>query len=440
MLILTSDPPVWLSWSSGIYSDEGIYASDARSLALTGHWAPGDFHSAVICPLHTVLLLGLFHLFGVSLWSARLLGVIASAVTIVLFYFALRRSADERVAALATVFLAFSPVFLFYNRMALLETPTVCLLVLAYFLRGVLDNQFACGLALALAVAYKPLALLAAPAFFADIVSGKQAALWRLAGLLAGLLLYAAAWQGTHAAFLGQVNHYYLVHQYLPHSLSGLLHNMVRGVWSGSSDGFLPYMLHHEPVLLLLTAAGWALHRGALSEQTLLFRLWLAVPALAFLLISYAPSRYFVLVWPALCALAALAAVQAPTSILPLAVVLFAAASLAAYSAPALGPVYGVRSAGLRLASFLRSGDIIAGQYAPELGFYNPSPSLYVQPGLANSAGPLRTDYAIVTDSPFWDAFWRRRLRVSTLEPVLTLDLPGGQRELIIPAGPVVGR
>jgi 4-amino-4-deoxy-L-arabinose transferase-like glycosyltransferase len=128
---LDCDPPTWLSWSSGIYSDEGIYAGDAASAALTGHWSPGDFHSAEIAPLHHLALLTLFRAFGVSLVTARTLSVVCSFVCLVFFWLILRREFDEITAAIGVVFLGLSPVFLFYNRLALLETPAVALFLLA---------------------------------------------------------------------------------------------------------------------------------------------------------------------------------------------------------------------------------------------------------------------------------------------------------------------
>ena len=100
------------------------------------------------------------------------------------------------------------------------------------------------------------------------------------------------------------MNHYYAFHQYLPHTVRGLLHNLRRGCWTGEDDGILPYMVKHEPLLAFLAVYFFTRVREANRDERLL-GVWLLAPICLFVLVSYTPSRYFVLFWPPLAALAA---------------------------------------------------------------------------------------------------------------------------------------
>ena len=174
LIALTADPPANLSWSTGIFSDEGIYAVDARSVVFTGHWSPGDFHSAIISPLFHLIQLAVFKGFGVGLLQVRLISVFFGVATLGVFYLGLQSAYDERTATVGIAFLGLSVPFVLYNRLALLEAPAVFVLVLAYLAWVKNGSKFLIGLLLGVAFVFKPLALLAAPAFFLFGLAGPQ--------------------------------------------------------------------------------------------------------------------------------------------------------------------------------------------------------------------------------------------------------------------------
>jgi 4-amino-4-deoxy-L-arabinose transferase-like glycosyltransferase len=405
---LDADPPSWLSWSSGIYSDEGIYACDARSVVLFGHWAPGDFHSAEIAPLHHLLLLCVFRLFGVSLITVRSLSVVTSLVTLVFFFLVLRKQFDEKTAVLGFIFLGLSPVYLFYNRLGLLETPTVCLLVIALYLSTFPKGQWLTGIFLALAVIYKPLAILCIPAFFVDCRENPRHVAIRLASLLTGLLTYFVTWQLPHRANLSRLNRYYLLHQYLPHTVGGLGHNLVRSLWSGSSDGILPYLLHFAPPLLLAVVVAAFQGTTRNDKRLTVYWCWLMLPAATLCLISYEPSRYFLLFWPALAAISAVALTQASSIFRQVYFAIFAITFLMVTVTSLGHPKYLIANAGKEVGIL----GPIAGQYAPELGLSNKSVCLYVQPGIANDTTPVASYTILITRSTYWNKYWKKRSNI----------------------------
>ena len=175
LMALTADPPAWLSWSTGIWTDEGFYTLDARHEALFGGWASGNFHDRLLSPLLSLLQQGAFGLFGPRLLVARLLSVAFGLLTLFVFWLGLRRLWSRQTADWGMLFLGLAPPVVFYNRLALQETPTVFWLVLSFTLwvYGRTEGNghkrtlllLLAGAALAVAITFKALALIALPGF-----------------------------------------------------------------------------------------------------------------------------------------------------------------------------------------------------------------------------------------------------------------------------------
>ena len=132
--------PSWLSWSAGLYTDEGFYSLDARHLVLFHHAAPGNFHDNLLSPGLSAVQQVIFGVFGPSDLCARALSVTLSLATIVLLWLALRRSCSEEAADIGACFLGLSPAVVFYNRMALQETPAALFLVASLCARSYADE------------------------------------------------------------------------------------------------------------------------------------------------------------------------------------------------------------------------------------------------------------------------------------------------------------
>jgi 4-amino-4-deoxy-L-arabinose transferase-like glycosyltransferase len=117
------------------YTDEGWYGNAAIRYYLTGHWyLHGDFNPAVALPVWPVMLAILFHFTGVSLAAARSLGLAVLGLNLLLAYAVVRTRAERWAALLAVTLLVSSPFLYAFSRLAILEPPLICFLLLSWLL------------------------------------------------------------------------------------------------------------------------------------------------------------------------------------------------------------------------------------------------------------------------------------------------------------------
>ena len=450
LIALGADPPGWLSWSAGIYSDEGIYAEDARLWVLYGQHMQGDFHASVIAPLWHWLLLNVFARYGISLVVLRTVSVVFGIATLAAFATALRVWYDTPTALIGLALLSVSAPFVMYNRLGLLESSALFWLVLGYLALGIAERSRTCwprhaalvaaGLVCGIAVVWKGTFLLGALAlagyaFWRHRAPGAALAI----GMAVVAAVYGVAWYAPHRAELARASHYYLYHQYLPRSLPGVWANLKRGLFTGNGDGIAPYLLRAAFPLWALALFA-ARDRDAASRNRALLA-WIAIPALAFLFSSYTPSRYYLVFWPALAALAARGALALPLANArrpEIARAGIAAALVAGMFAP-LGVAYRDRMYTMHddartLARVLPADAWIAGQFAPSLCLDNSLRTMYIQKGLANDPAalalqtlPITHVLATRTSSSTSDP-WRGAYSHLILGPGGLYALPVGQR------------
>ena len=453
---LDADPPPWLSWSTGLYTDEGFYTLDARHEALFGTSAPGDFHDRLLSPLLSLLQQVVFTLFGAGLMQARLISVGFGLLAVGALWLGLRRAWGTKVADMGALFLGLAPPFALYNRLALQETPTVFWLVLAFTLWVYGARRPAlyalAGLSVAVVMMFKGLALLAVPALMAPPApnnggvggenrlrpspgSSPAPPLLGAGGAILSLSLYLALWYWPHHAELARMATYYRVHQMQPHSWQSLGMN-VRRAFIGGERGVFPYLLAMLPVPCGL--AGWGLwHWKQVSGAGRFLAGWLFGGLLLCLLSSYAPSRYYVLFLPALAGLAACAISRLRLPMQAVSVAAFLLTSAAWYGAAWAGLSYARRDAGRELSRMLPSGSVVIGDFAPALCLDTPFAAAPVQPGLSNDAQPVErlkaTHIAVVRNAPDWQDWWRMRYPdvVQPSHHVAAFDL-GGTRHYVV--------
>lgn len=425
LVALDADPPAWLSWSGGVYTDEGFYTLDARHEVLFGTWAPGNFHDRLLSPLMDLLQQGVFTAFGVGIVPARLLAVAFGLLTLAVLWVGLRRVWGERAALWGILFLGLSPPFVFYNRLALLETPTVCWLTLAWALfaagREVVGKRrqaalFALvGVTAGVAVVFKPLALVALPGLAVGFALslGEPAARNRrvvaaLLGLAAVLALYGVVWYIPHHAEMARMGHYYRTHQYQPHSGRSVWLNVRRGVLDGER-GVLPYLALLLPVPCLAAVSG--IRRGRMADPVAMaLAVWLAGGLAFCLLASYTPDRYYVLFLPALCGLAARQAAGWGRGWQAAALVLFLTTSGFWYVRAWVDRDWARREASQTLARTLPTGSIVVGDIAPALCLDTPFAAAPMLPELSNDDRPverLGATHVAVIRAPDWQRWWR---------------------------------
>ncbi len=456
---LSSDPPSWLSWSTGIYTDEGYYTLDARHEALFGTWAPGNFHDRLLSPLLSVTQQGVFDFFGAGLLQARLLSVVFGLLTLGIFWLALRRAYDTRTADIGALFLGLAPPFALYNRLALQETPTVFWLVLAFWLwtQSGRAGRLLSGASLALACVFKGLAGIALPVLLiplesppallpasealrlgANIGGAGGNARFRIAPPVLGaggtLLFYFLLWYGPHHSELSRMAAFYRVHQMQPHSLVSAGLNIKRGL-IGGERGVFPYLLALLPVPCLLAAQALGQWRQWTQADKYL-TLWLACGLTFCLLSSYAPSRYYVLFLPPLAGFAARALTYWKRTTKLAAAGLFLLTSGVWYGAAWAGRADARADAGRTLARLLPPGSVVIGEFAPALCLDTKFRSAPVQPGLSNDDRPvekLNAAAVVVTRTAFWKHWWQSRYPaiVQPSHRIATFTLGGSRRYLV---------
>ena len=110
-------------------------AMPRSATALTGHWyLHGDFNPAVALPVWPLLLAAVFHFTGVSLSADRSLALVFFGLGLLLAYCVVRTQAERWVALLAVTLLATSPFLWAFSRLAILEAPLLCFLLLSWLL------------------------------------------------------------------------------------------------------------------------------------------------------------------------------------------------------------------------------------------------------------------------------------------------------------------
>src|SRR6266851_5768887 len=92
LIYLRSDPYLSLDWSAGQLTDEGFYIHNARNVALFGHARSDEFNNMLLSPWLHYLQVGAFSVFGVGSIQARLISVIASLLTLLIFWAAMKRA------------------------------------------------------------------------------------------------------------------------------------------------------------------------------------------------------------------------------------------------------------------------------------------------------------------------------------------------------------
>ena len=448
LIALNADPPSWLSWSTGIHTDEGYYTLDARHEALFGTPAPGNFHDRLLSPLLSVTQQGVFATFGTGLMQARLLSVVFGLLTLCVFWLALRRAYDVRTADFGALFLGLAPPFALYNRLALQETPTVFWLVLAFALwaQGERSGKFWSGASLGLAFVFKGLAVITLPVLLMppdfppapNNGGARLDTLLRVAPPLLGaggtLLLYFALWYGPHHAELSRMATYYRLHQMQPHSLASVGLNIKRGL-IGGERGVFPYLLALLPVPCLLAARALGQWRQWTQADKYL-TLWLGGGLTFCLLSSYAPSRYYVLFLPPLAGLAARGLVPWKRPAQLAVVGLFIVISSVWYGAAWTSRTEARADAGRELTRLLPPGSVVIGEFAPALCLDTRFRAAPVQPGLSNDDHPvewLNAAAITVSRTAFWEHWWRSRYPqiVQPSHRIATFTLGGSRRYVV---------
>ena len=317
---VAADPTAGFTFSNSPFTDEAWWLANARNLVLLGRWSTDDWNLHLVSPVYSGLQAAALSLAGVSLVPARLVVIGSVGLTCVLLAIGLRGPLGRWPAFAAAAAYGFSPLVLYYGRLAYLE-PIVALGLTAgglLVLRREADRPLLvgllAGLALALAIGTKPTAIpLAVGMLGGVLVVGGRSSPWARRWVLgaAGAVVAAAiAWiaviwlpnraeVGVVARILAEVT--------LPQEGGELLYRIFS--YAVSNDTALLYSLP----LLLGTAVAFALAWARwpalpLVTQRLIGAAggWLIVGVVVLLVIPYRPNRYFLPLVPPLAIMTAI--------------------------------------------------------------------------------------------------------------------------------------
>lgn len=329
VVALDADPDFRLDWSSGLLTDEGFYTHNARNAVLLGQARTNEFNNMVLSPLVHAVQAGVFRLLGVGYPQARAISVVCSLLTLLVMFAALRRAFGERVAWLGTLVLALEHAYLMYNRMALLETPATLFLALAFYAwvrrgEGLAWSALA-GVMTVTACSIKSLCVFLIPApLLASWWSGRTQARstrWEVTatagGMLVAGLLYAMVWLLPHWREYRHMSDFYLTYQIMPRNLFEAYADLRRAILN-HQYGLMGYLSGHMPITIFLALTTTLLaifreeerRRGNGAVEFLLVWMWMGIALLAF--IRYAPSRYYVPIYPAVTTLAVIGIERLP--------------------------------------------------------------------------------------------------------------------------------
>ena len=306
-----------LDWGTGIWTDEGFYAHNARNQILFGKPEQDGFNNYNLSPVLHAIQVAVFTQFGVGLIQARLISIVASLLTCALVYAGVRNDFGPRAARFSLMLLGLESSYILYNRLGLMESLGTLVIALAYYL-WTLDrpwSKFLSGFIAAAAFAVKTTFLIFLPApVIALILINKRdlrtivSSTWPyVLGAAAFFGLYYGIWLGVHGAEVARMNNFYRTMQSQPRSFVQLLW-MIRRALIGYHFGFLQRMETRSTVFLNLALVGsiWSLlkvmptgtsKREVVIEGThkrLLMHIVCFAAGILFIFVSrYAPSRYF---------------------------------------------------------------------------------------------------------------------------------------------------
>ncbi|MFA6554487.1 MAG: glycosyltransferase [Candidatus Paceibacterota bacterium] len=178
---LKESPPVWY--------DEGLYIQDAVNLVQDGivgvRFSPDIIRHvsefSVGFPL-TYSLAGFFNIFGIDIFTARLLMILFILGLIISSYFLIKKLYGRNIAIISTILLSTFPPLYGNGKSVLGETPGLLFLVLALLFVYLARTKFGsrnkyivfAGLFVGLAVATKPFFLILIPALIVGLFSSRK--------------------------------------------------------------------------------------------------------------------------------------------------------------------------------------------------------------------------------------------------------------------------
>lgn len=155
---ICNDPPWWMC--PDFFTDEGWWADSARGKVFFDNYFADDFGTGyLVAPAYTLLLQGVYSLFGVGLVQTRMASSVAGVLTILIMTVTAWKKVGKKAAVLCALLLGASPFFWAFNRVGLTETLQALFITGAFCLYMLKKEKalgsFFSGLLLSISIALK---------------------------------------------------------------------------------------------------------------------------------------------------------------------------------------------------------------------------------------------------------------------------------------------
>ena len=129
-----ADPP-WETPVGVVWHDEGAWTHNARNKALWGTWTVDrdNWNPMYVAPVFTALEYASFETFGVGLWQARLVSMLAGVLAVAALGAGVARLGGRGAGLIAAALLATNYVWVMYSRAALMEATMVAFCVAGWW-------------------------------------------------------------------------------------------------------------------------------------------------------------------------------------------------------------------------------------------------------------------------------------------------------------------
>lgn len=308
----TMDPPPDVSFSGGVYFDEGNQCHNERSYMLFGNLYPDDWKFTLYNPILPPIKLVIFKLFGIGMVQVRSVDWLFAFLGLYFFFAVMRRNFRFPLALFGTFLLGCNYIYLVWNKIGTLETPQTFFIILSlYFLDRFDKSEKALWLSLSGAAAFavymsKNISVYFLPVPFAALLlvllvpggeyrNGWRSTLHRLGFLAAGFLAISAAWYLLfylpNREWILYSAGDYLKAMLVPSDLRTAWQNLLRFNWV-ESFGQVPVVWLTAVAAVPLVYRRWWRGKANLTEVG--FALLFLAHTLFFIVFNYRPTRYFV--------------------------------------------------------------------------------------------------------------------------------------------------
>lgn len=322
---LAADAPWNLSYSAGIWTDGAHNVHAARNKILFGAWVLDAWNPTIHSPLWTYLQYGILSVIGIGYWQIRILPVLLSMFSIVLFYLSFKEYFGFKHGLVVLLLLGTSYMLIMFNRLSLFENLMFLFMAFTLFFwqRAVKQKKrvyfFLAGMSTMLVFAAKNLGVYFVAAAFAALaaffIQDRRENGWKKS------FNYAAVFSGGFIIFLA----IYLLVFYIPNldyisnlgthwlSLTGLSSGFLSVAEKFWRPGllwgrlrFMPFTLAVACMYFISVLLSFFKKPFRIDVVELLVWFWF-LGGIEFIgILDYTPTRYYLSVMPAVISLACL--------------------------------------------------------------------------------------------------------------------------------------